>query len=161
MFGGAALQGGGYLRQSLLHPTGCYGRSVHRTWKEQNHTVTPTECLLEVRDGLITEAALCSHVPQCSFYSNQTAQLMISLTDFNFSEKKKKACEWDQSRLGEIKKLETVGAPWRRIFCSCVKAFNQSTPFHTQCYDPGLTRLTWINLCTTMHEHRITLHSAD
>lgn len=34
MFGCTALKGGGDLRQSLLNTTGCYGRSMHRTWRE-------------------------------------------------------------------------------------------------------------------------------
>lgn len=45
LFGGAALQGGGHLRQSLLHTTGCYRCSMNRAWRERMkplHKPSPT-----------------------------------------------------------------------------------------------------------------------
>lgn len=77
------------------------------------------------RYWLTTTEALGSHVPRCRVLTqpNTTAGFTDS---HNFSEKR-----------GTVKsgvfgcRKKVLGLHWHMVSCSCTKAFNQSTPFHT------------------------------
>lgn len=122
LLGGTALQGRGYLRESLLYTTRCYRCSMNWTWGGENQTIRHG---VPDRYWLTTTEALGSHVPRCRVLTqpNTTAGFTDS---HNFSEKR-----------GTVKsgvfgcRKKVLGLHWHMVSCSCTKAFNQSTPFHT------------------------------
>lgn len=126
MFGGAALQGGGYLRQSLLHTTGRYWCRVNRTWRQRikpSHTNTS----LRGTEVLTTTAALGSHVPQCRVLTQPNTS--AGSTDSHKFREKRRTSQWNLECLGAVKRL------WAHIGTQfpvpAPKPLNQSTPFHT------------------------------
>lgn len=128
MFRGAALQGGGYLRQSLLHTTGCYGSSMHRTWRDTIH-YQPSYTASHQRHWLTNYSSIrqpCATMQgfKSTKHNSRFHWFPWLLTEnSNFSVK--------SGAFGCSKKLKSLGPHWHTVSCSCTEALNQSTPFHT------------------------------
>lgn len=134
--------------------------AIDVAWTEpEGERIKPLYMLVPCRYWLTTTAAVDSHVPRCRIFNStkhNSRFLLIPTTSQRREE------QWNLERLAAGKRFCAYAGT--RFPVPALKPLispHHSTRCNTQCYDPGLTRLKWINSCSSMHKHCTNLHSAD